>query len=67
MTDFDALSAAPPDRIWVCDECFHVFTENPSDEEWGHPCPNAHPRNKPWRCESHLTEYALAPFVEVQP
>jgi hypothetical protein len=49
-------------RIWVCEECGQVFTDEElrKDAEeggWGNPC-KMHPRSKkPWRCESHLEPY----------
>lgn len=54
----------PPDetRIWVCDECGHLFTDDDvrSDYEnhngWGHPC-KSHPVRQGQRCESHLEPY----------
>ena len=52
-------------RIWVCEECYHVFEDNEmrKDEElgtkndvmnWGHKC---HIKRKVTRCESHLEPY----------
>jgi rubrerythrin len=47
-------------RIWVCDECGHIFTdEEARDDEskgWGHSC-KSHPHRKGQRCESHLEPY----------
>lgn len=44
-------------RIWVCDECYHFFTDNEIREDilkgWGHTC-KLHPHRKGQRCESHL-------------
>jgi len=50
-------------RIWVCEECLHIFTDveirSDNPEEWGHPC-KAHPHRKGQRCESHLEPYMPA-------
>ena len=47
-------------RIWVCEECYHIFTDNEVREdktqEWGHSC-KSHPRKKGQRCESHLEPF----------
>ena len=46
-------------RIWVCEECQHVFTDEEirQDELPGlHPC-KQHPCRKGQRCESHLEPY----------
>ena len=46
-------------RIWVCEECRHIFTDNEAREGlngWGHPC-KSHPCRKGQRCESHLEPY----------
>ena len=46
-------------RIWVCEECLHVFTDEEirQDELPGlHPC-KCHPQRKGQRCESHLEPY----------
>jgi len=48
-------------RIWVCDECNHVFDDDIikkdlSCGEWGHMCP----KHKT-RCESHLESYMPSP------
>ena len=51
----------PPNdyRIWVCEECKHIFTDNETRaglNGWGHPC-KSHPCRKGQRCESHLEPY----------
>lgn len=57
-----SVKDTPPNesRIWVCEECFHIFTESEAremnDEKWGHPC-KAHPCRKGQRCEAHLEPY----------
>ncbi len=52
-------------RIWVCEECGHLFTDGEvradtkSDSQvggWGHIC-KSHPNRKGQRCESHLEPY----------
>ncbi len=52
-------------RIWVCDECGHIFTDeeirkdelaNDKAGGWGHVC-KSHPCRKGQRCESHLEPY----------
>ncbi len=52
-------------RIWVCDECSHIFTDeevrkdelgNDKPHGWGHSC-KSHPCRKGQRCESHLEPY----------
>jgi len=52
-------------RIWVCTECFHIFTDSEIRNDgierrklriWGHCC-KAHPCRKEQRCESHLEPY----------
>jgi len=50
-------------RIWVCDECGHLFTDDEirQDKEdnqwvWGHIC-KSHPVRKGQRYESHLEPY----------
>jgi len=50
-------------RIWVCDECGHLFTDDEirqdkkdNQEIWGHIC-KSHPIRKGQRCESHLEPY----------
>ena len=47
-------------RIWICDECCHLFTDDELREdksgEWGHPCKTP-PNRKGLRCESHLEPY----------
>ena len=43
-------------RIWVCEECGYIFTDEEARNEqksWGHPCNQF--KNK--RCESHLEPY----------
>ena len=56
------IDNAPPNeyRIWVCEECFHIFTNEEivadQAEIWGHPC-KSHPCRKGQRCESHLEPY----------
>jgi len=44
-------------RIWVCEECQKVFTDNEirnnETKEWGHPC-KLFPKT---RCESHFNPY----------
>ncbi len=41
-------------RLWVCEECDHILTDDEARDnaEWGHPC-----KHKPQRCESHLEPY----------
>jgi len=51
----------PPNenRIWVCEECNHIFTDSEIREDemgWGHTC-KSHPCRKGQRCESHLEPY----------
>lgn len=52
----------PPNkyRIWVCDECGHIFTDEEIRQDieqgWGHAC-KSHPCRKGQRCESHLEPY----------
>ena len=46
-------------RIWVCEECNHIFTDteirNDEDQKrWGHSCKM---HKKGHRCESHLESY----------
>lgn len=47
-------------RIWVCDECGHIFLDSEIREDnsgvWGHVC-KLHPHRKGQRCESHLEPY----------
>ena len=45
-------------RIWVCTECPHFFTDNEirQDSIWAHPC-KQHPCRKRQRCESHLEPF----------
>lgn len=47
-------------RIWVCEECSHIFTDAEIKEDlpkaWGHNC-KQHPCRKGQRCESHLEPY----------
>jgi hypothetical protein len=47
-------------RIWVCDECSHIFTDDELREDvtkgWAHSC-KCHPCRKCQRCESHLEPY----------
>jgi len=46
-------------RIWVCEECTHIFTDEEAREAydgWGHRC-KSHPCRKGQRCESHLESY----------
>ena len=47
-------------RIWVCEECKHIFTNKEIVEDeseiWGHSC-KSHPCRKGQRCESHLETY----------
>lgn len=47
-------------RIWVCEECGHIFTDTEIREDatkgWGHDC-KSHPHRKGQRCESHLEPY----------
>lgn len=59
------IQSAPSNecRIWVCDECGHIFTdaEIKKDAEnnkdiWGHIC-KTHQLRKGQRCESHLEPY----------
>lgn len=53
---------SPPNacRIWVCEECLHIFTDGEIREDmakdWGHAC-KSHPCRKGQRCESHLEPY----------
>jgi hypothetical protein len=50
-------------RIWVCEECLHIFTdmEIRGDEKvgWAHSC-KMHPCRKGQRCESHLEPFEPA-------
>ena len=56
------LDNIPPNntRIWVCEECLHIFTDTEIkadlSKEWGHDC-KQHPCRKGQRCESHLEPY----------
>lgn len=56
------VNDTPPNesRIWVCEECLHIFTDSEIREDepkdWGHSC-KAHPCRKGQRCESHLEPY----------
>ena len=47
-------------RIWVCEECFHIFTDEEIREDelkgWAHSC-KKHPCRKGQRCESHLEPF----------
>jgi len=45
-------------RIWVCEECGHLFTDEEirNDTGMGHDC-KSHPCRKGQRCESHLEPY----------
>ena len=52
-------------RIWLCEECSHVFTDVELRQDqlngnqvggWGHIC-KSHPCRKGQRCESHLEPY----------
>jgi hypothetical protein len=47
-------------RIWVCEECSHIFTDTEIREDeiqgLGHSC-KSHPCRKGQRCESHLEPY----------
>ncbi len=47
-------------RVWVCDECNHIFTDGEVREDkikgQGYLC-KAHPCRKGQRCESHLEPY----------
>ena len=46
-------------RVWVCEECKHIFLDNEireDNENWGHIC-KSHPCRKGQRCESHLESY----------
>jgi len=50
------------DRVWICEECNHIFTEeekqvHDEQREWGHPCKNYPRSKKPHRCESYLKPY----------
>lgn len=53
------VAGTKPDsaRIWVCEECQHIFTDTEirqdSQNGWGHTCKD-HPCR---RCESHLEPY----------
>ena len=47
-------------RIWVCEECYHAFTDEKIRQDsksgkWGHIC-KSNP-NRYCRCESHLEPY----------
>lgn len=53
-----------PQRIWVCDECDCIFTDNEiridlESEQWGHKCKTS--RKSDCRCESHLESYLPDP------
>jgi len=54
-------------RIWICDECGHIFTDEEiradSGIGWGHAC-KSHPCRKGQRCESHLESYIPEPLIE---
>lgn len=70
------INDVPPNesRIWVCEECLHIFTNSEIREDkkgmeipdakemWGHPC-KAHPCRKGQRCEAHLEPY----MPDIQP
>ena len=47
-------------RIWVCEECLHIFTDNEIRDDVaqgiGHCC-KGHPCRKGQRCEGHLEPY----------
>ncbi len=47
-------------RIWVCEECGHLFTDTEIREDektgWAHSC-KLHPCRKGQRCESHLEPF----------
>jgi hypothetical protein len=45
-------------RIWVCEECLHIFSDSElrNDIDWGHRCQH-HPCHKGQRCESHLESF----------
>jgi len=68
-----SINDVPPNkfRIWVCEECLHIFTDAEIREDlskdipeeipilhkyWGHSCKH-HPCRKGQRCESHLEPY----------
>ena len=48
------------ERIWVCEECLHIFTDEgiraDTENGWGHAC-KSHPCRKGQRCESHIEPY----------
>ena len=49
------------DRIWVCDECLHIFTDkeiraDAAIGQWGRVC-KMHPCQKGQRCEAHVEPY----------
>lgn len=45
-------------RIWVCEECNCIFTDNElrADGNWGHVC-KSHTHRNATRCEAHLEPY----------
>ena len=50
-----------PHRIWVCDECDHIFADDEiridlASGKWAHEC-KCHPKRKGQRCESHLEPF----------
>ena len=50
-----------PHRIWVCDECDHIFADDEiridlARGKWAHEC-KCHPKRKGQRCESHLEPF----------
>ena len=48
-----------PQRVWVCDECMCVFSDEEAREAedgWGHRCKD-NPKVSGMRCESHLESY----------
>lgn len=50
-----------PYRVWVCEECFHVFSDDELRIDLAngvtyHIC-KSHPYKKGQRCESHLEPY----------
>ena len=50
-----------PHRIWVCDECDHIFADDEvridlASGKWAHEC-KCHPKRKGQRCDRHLEPF----------
>jgi hypothetical protein len=53
MADMEA-----PERIYVCEECGHVFSQHDMESEDGaHPCFSQPRSKKPWMCESYRKRF----------